>query len=119
MADKKLQEIKKAESLFSEKRLAELNSKISEEDKKRYAKIGEEFYNSLDFQAVNSQGISGSDEAEKVELENVSQLKLMLQSGMHPSYLNGEEKAMMKNSYGEKWYETYGFLETDLNRINF
>ena len=30
-----------------------------------------------------------------------------------------QEKDMMKNAFGEKWYEQYGFLETDLNRINF
>jgi len=115
----KLQEIKKAGSLFSEKRLKEIGESLSEEDKKRYEKIGEEFYNSINFEAVNEQGALSSSNAEEVELENVSQLKLMLQSGIHPSYLNNEEKSMMKNSYGEKWYETFGFLESDLNRINF
>ena len=114
----KLEEIKKAGSLFSEKRLKEIAGSLSTEDKKRYEKIGEEFYNSVNFETINEQG-SASNNAEEIELENVCQLKLMLQSGIHPSYLNGEEKSMMKNSFGEKWYENFGFLESDLNRINF
>jgi len=43
----------------------------------------------------------------------------MLLSGIHPSYLNNQEKDLMKNNLGEKWYESFGFLEVDLNRINF
>jgi hypothetical protein len=112
----KLEEIKNCDLLFSDKRLQEISSSLSDEDKKRYAQIGEEMYNTIDFDSINQQG---NIDHESIELENIAQIKLMLQSGIHPSYLNNEEKDMMKNSFGEKWYETYGFLETDLNRINF
>jgi hypothetical protein len=117
--NKKLEQIKKADSLFSKKRLQEIENSISDEDKKRYAKIGEEMYNSINFEDINSQGKLASENAEAVEMENVSQIKLMLQSGIHPSYLSTQENDMMKNAFGGKWYEQYGFLETDLNRINF
>ena len=43
----------------------------------------------------------------------------MLRSGMHPSFLSRQEKDIMKNVFGNKWYEEFGFLETDENRINF
>jgi len=117
--NKKLEQIKKADSLFSKKRLQEIENSLSDEDKKRYAKIGEEMYNSISFEDINSQGKLATENAEAIEMENVSQIKLMLQSGIHPSYLSTQEKDMMKNAFGEKWYEQYGFLETDLNRINF
>jgi hypothetical protein len=45
--NKKLEQIKKADSLFSKKRLQEIESTISDEDKKRYAKIGEEISGGL------------------------------------------------------------------------
>lgn len=117
MSDDKLTKINNSKSLFSEKRLKEISENLSDEDKKRYAKIGEEFYNSINFESVDKQGDSSN--AEEIELENVSQLKLMLHSGIHPSYLTGEEKSLLKNAFGEKWYENFGFLESDLNRINF
>ena len=116
---KKLEQIKKADSLFSKKRLQEIADTTSDEDKKRYENIGKEMYDSIKFEDINSQGTFASENAESIELENISQLKLMLQSGMHPCYFTTQDKDMMKNSYGEKWFEQYGFLETDLNRINF
>lgn len=117
--DKKLEQIKKADTLFGKKRMQEIESSISDDDKKRYAKIGEEMYNSIDFEDINSQGNFVNENVETIELENVAQTKLMLQSGIHPSYLSSQEKDMMKNAFGEKWHEQYGFLETDLNRVNF
>jgi hypothetical protein len=42
----------------------------------------------------------------------------MVESGMHPSFLDKEEKEFLKNYLGEKWYETFGYLENDLNRLN-
>lgn len=113
----KLLQIKNADPLFSEKRLNEITSKLSEDDKKRYSKIGEEMYNTINFEDINSQGIV--DNKDEIEIENVSQIKMMLLSGIHPSYLNNQEKDLMKNNLGEKWYESFGFLEVDLNRINF
>ena len=115
--DDKLHKILNSDPLFGEKRLKEIAESLSEDDKKRYAKIGEEMYNSINFEDINSQGQNVDHDS--IELENISQIKVMLLSGLHPSYLSGQEKDMMKNSYGEKWYESYGFLETDLNRINF
>ena len=117
--NKKLEQIKKVDSLFSKKRLQEIETTISDDDKKRYAKIGEEMYNSISFEDINSQGQLATENAETIELENVSQIKLMLQSGIHPSYLSTQEKDMIKNAFGKKWFEQYGFLETDLNRVNF
>jgi len=113
----KLLQIKNADPLFNEKRLNEITSKLSEDDKKRYSKIGEEMYNTIKFEDINSQGIP--DTNDEIEIENVSQIKMMLLSGIHPSYLNNQEKDLMKNNLGEKWYESFGFLEVDLNRINF
>lgn len=117
--EKRLNKIIKADPLFGEKRLKEIGDSLSDEDKKRYAKIGEEMYNTIKFEDINSQGTQATENADEIELENISQIKLMLNSGIHPSYLSNQEKDMMKNAFGEKWFESFGFLETDLNRINF
>jgi len=115
----KLKKILNADPLFTDQKLDEISNSLSEEDKKRYKNIGEEMYNSIKFEDINSQGSTAINNHEEIELENVSQLKLMLLSGLHPSYLNNEEKDMLKNMLGDRWFEKFGFLETDLNRINF
>lgn len=115
----KLKKILNADPLFTDQKLDEISNSLSEEDKKRYKSIGEEMYNSIKFEDINSQGSSAINDQDEIELENISQLKLMLLSGLHPSYLNNQEKDMLKNSLGDKWFEKFGFLETDLNRINF
>jgi len=113
----KLQSILNADPLFDDKELKKIVDNLSKEDKERYEKIGKEMYDSINFDDINSQG--NSTDHEKVNIENVAQLRLMLQSGIHPSYLNNQEKDLLKNNFGDKWYEEYGFLEVDLNRINF
>jgi hypothetical protein len=114
-----IEKIKNADPLFGEKRLKEIAASLSDEDKKRYAQIGEEMYNSINFEDINSQGNLASQNANEVEMENAAEIKIMLRSGMHISYLTRQEKDIMKNLFGNKWYEEFGFLETDENRINF
>jgi hypothetical protein len=114
-----IEKIKNADPLFGEKRLQEIAASLSEEDKKRYAKIGEEMYNSINFEDINSQGTLATQNADQIEMENASEIKIMLRSGMHISYLTRQEKDIMKNVFGNKWYEEFGFLETDENRVNF
>jgi len=114
-----IEKIKNADPLFGEKRLQEIAASLSEEDKKRYAKIGEEMYNSINFEDINSQGSLATQNADQIEMENASEIKIMLRSGMHISYLTRQEKDIMKNVFGNKWYEEFGFLETDENRVNF
>lgn len=113
----KLKDILATSPLFDDKHLQNMYNSLSDEDKLNYKKIGEHMYNSIDFSEINSQGLN--DNHKEIDLENVSQLKLMLQSGIHPSYLSNQDKDLLKNNLGEKWYEKFGFLENDLNRINF
>ena len=114
-----LEKLKNADPLFDEKRLKEIADGMSEEDKKRYSKIGEEMYNSISFENINSQGSLATQNADEIEIENASEIKLMLKSGMHPSFLTTQEKDIMKNVFGENWIKEFGFLEMDKNRINF
>ena len=108
MSIDKLEEIKNY-SFFDDSKMIEIANSLSDEDKERYKKIGEEMYNTIDFDNINQQG--NNMDHESVHLENLSQLKLMLSSGIHPSYLTNEEKDMLKNSYGDKWFKKKKSLE--------
>jgi hypothetical protein len=38
-------------------------------------------------------------------------------SGLHPSMLESNEKELLKDAYGEKWYSKWGYVEGDLTDI--
>lgn len=40
----------------------------------------------------------------------------MIKSGMHPSFLQEEEKQLMEWAYGKNWYTRYGYTEQDLTQ---
>lgn len=98
--------------LFDNPVFVEMKKSMPEEDQKRYEDIGKHMYNNLE----NDFGEQGEMNA---AVETIAQLRIMLQSGMHPSYLSREEKDFLTSYVGKEWYKDFGYLESDLNRINF
>lgn len=98
--------------LFDNPVFTEMKKSMPEEDQKRYEDIGKHMYNNLE----NDFGEQGEMNA---AVETIAQLRVMLQSGMHPCYLTREEKDFLANYVGKEWYKEFGYLESDLNRINF
>jgi hypothetical protein len=88
----------------------EMKNSLPEEEQKKYEKYGKYMYDEMDQITDNGEM--------KAIVDTVSQIKLMVDSGMHPSFLSKEEKEFLTNYLGEKWYESFGYLENDLNRIN-
>jgi predicted RNA-binding protein with EMAP domain len=101
---------KKNDPLFDNPMFTEMKNSLSEDEQKKYEKCGKYMYEEMDQITDNGEM--------KAIVDTVSQIKLMVESGMHPSFLDKEEKEFLKNYLGEKWYETFGYLENDLNRIN-
>ena len=82
---------------------------LSEEDKQKYKIIGEHLYNRINFedgQSLNNMPPSMT--------EAVAYLETSLQAGFHPSMLEENEKALMKETYGDEWYKEWGYVEEDL-----
>ena len=101
---------KKKDPLFDNPMFTEMKNSLSEEEQKKYEQYGKYMYEDMD-------QVTDSGEMKAI-IDTVSQIKLMLDSGMHPSFLEKEEKEFLKNYLGEKWYEKFGYLENDLNRLN-
>jgi len=40
-----------------------------------------------------------------------------IKSGLHPSFLTENEKSIMKEKLGDKWYEKFGYSVEDLQEI--
>jgi hypothetical protein len=82
---------------------------LSEEDKQKYKVIGDHLYNRINFedgQSLNNMPPSMA--------EAVAYLETSLQAGFHPSMLEENEKALMKETYGDEWYKEWGYVEEDL-----
>ena len=82
---------------------------LSEKDKEKYKKIGDHLYGRINFE--DGQSLSPPIE------EAIAYIETSLMSGLHPSMLEENEKALLKDSYGDEWYKRWGYIEEDLNDI--
>jgi hypothetical protein len=85
---------------------------LSEEDKAKYKMIGDHLYGRVNFEDGQTLNNMPPPMAEAV-----AYIETSLMSGMHPSMLEDNEKALLKDSYGDEWYKRWGYIEADLNDI--
>jgi hypothetical protein len=85
---------------------------LSEEDKAKYKIIGDHLYGRINFEDGQSLNNMPPPMAEAVAYVETS-----LMSGMHPSMLEENEKALLKDNYGDEWYKRWGYVKEDLNEI--
>jgi hypothetical protein len=104
----KEKEKKKNDPLFDNPMFQQMKQSLSKEDQKKYDQIGKELYESINFE---------TGEVEE-SIDVLAQLKIMIQSGLHPSFLSYEEKQFLENYLGKTWYLEFGYLENDLHRVN-
>ena len=102
----------KEESLFNNSMVRSALSAMSPEQKQHYKEIGEKMYNSMNFKdsEVLNAAPAPMAEAAAYVIEG-------LKSGLHPSYLDENEVALMKDLYGEKWYVKWDATEEEMQKI--
>jgi hypothetical protein len=99
------------DDIFNNPMIKAAKKALSKEDKERYAKLGEELFKNIDFEKCSVHNIPPMME------ESILYIESMLKSGLHPSMLSDEEKFILKDVLGEKWYERYGYIKEDLDNI--
>ena len=82
---------------------------MSKEDLEKYKKIGEKLYGNINFQdsTVVNQLITPVEEA-------VAYVEEGLKSGLLPEDLEENEVILLHKTYGDKWYERYGFTRNQV-----
>jgi len=82
---------------------------MSKEDLEKYKKIGEQLYGNINFQdsTVVNQLITPVEEA-------VAYVEEGLKSGLLPEDLEENEVILLHETYGDKWYERYGFTRNQV-----
>jgi hypothetical protein len=85
---------------------------MTPEQKQHYKEVGEQMYGNMNFK--NS---TISIEPEEQMAEAKLYLRELIKSGLHPSHMEENEKAVMENEYGKEWYKEWGYVKEDLDRI--
>lgn len=85
---------------------------LSNEDKERYRIIGEQLYGNIDYQEGKVLNNMPPNMAEAV-----AYVETQLRSGLHPSMLEDNEKAILADAYGDEWYTEWGYVKEDLDDI--
>ena len=73
--------------------------------------LGESMFTDIDFEKTSDNNLPSMFQ------ESINYIDSMIKSGLHPSMLSKDEKILMKETIGEKWYEKYGYNEKDLDEI--
>ena len=95
-------------SLWDNPMVRDAKKRMTPEEIEQYKKIGEQFYKDMDFQKDN--------DIESILKESAAYLSSQLNSGLLPYNFDKDEKRVLKEIYGEKWYEKWGYTEEDLKR---
>jgi len=93
---------------FFEKMKKSFLDGATEEDKEKYQKFGEKFYNSFDVHTGNP-----SDNTIFME-ESLAYVVESLKSGLHPKYLTEDEIVLLQAGYGEDWYKKWGYKKNEI-----
>lgn len=114
--DTKIKEEKKlrnsSDDLFNNPMTQAAIAALSNEDKERYRFIGEQLYGNIDYEenkVLNNMPLA--------MVEAVACIERQLQSGLHPSMLEDNEKAILRDVYGENWFLEWGYIKEDLDSI--
>lgn len=93
------------DSIFTDPHIQAAKQALSPEERARFQKLGDGLYGSINFETGD---IAGT--------ENDATLYILkaLQSGLHPSELDEDEKFFLSDKLGETWWIELGYKGEDL-----
>lgn len=103
-----MEELKKHlhDQLFNNEMIQKARESMTPEQIEEYKKKGEEFFANVDFEDKNGNAVPPVESA-------CAYISEGLKSGMHPSYLDDDEKRVMEEIYGNEWYKKWGWDSLD------
>lgn len=97
--------------LFDNPMVTAAKKSMSPRSLERYKKLGESMYGGINFTE------SKVDNRPEPMVEALAYIEESLKSGLHPSMLDDNEKAILLDAYGKEWYKKWRYIEEDLNSI--
>lgn len=104
--------------LFNNPMIEAAKKSMSPEQLEEYKRIGEYMYSNTKFEAVNASSAHSGNNMTTEMLDAIDYIANSIQSGQHISTLEENEKMLLKEAYGEKWYEKFDYTEADIGQIN-
>jgi len=98
-------------NLFNNPMVENARRSMSEKEIQRLKTVGEEMYKDIDFEKVEVNNIPPEMKDSLLYVDS------LIKSGLHPSMLNENEKFLLLEGFGSKWYENYGYVKEDLDEI--
>ena len=92
----------KMSDLFNNPMVNEAKSSMTPEQLEDYQRMGEEMYNTIEFETSK---LLNPEKSSNIELESVAYVVEGLKSGLLPSELDEDEVALLVNHYGEDWMD--------------
>ena len=96
--------------LFTNPMVQQAKQAMTQEQLDEYKRIGEEMYNTVDFvnsEIIDNPSLPGSkslhDSTPQEIIEAVAYIVEAMKSGLHPDYLDDNEKEVCKAFYGDDW----------------
>lgn len=100
---------KKYDPLFNNNMVKSALKSLTPEQLENYKEIGRQMYDTVDF---NDSKII--DEIAPPIAESIAYIESGINSGLLPNDMEDEEVEAMIQTFGDKWYERYGFTKEDI-----
>ena len=89
-------------SLWNNPSVKQAYKALTPEQLRAFKKMGEHMYGNIDFECKE-----GIDELLPPVEEAAAYIIEGLKAGLHPSYLDDDERNVMNEAYGSEWYKTW------------
>ena len=85
---------------------------LSDSEKQEFKLFASEMYGHSHFKGAQMLSIAPPSEDELVAF-----IELQIRDGLHISFLEETEKDFLKRTFGDKWFEKYGYVEQDVTEL--
>lgn len=96
--------------LFNDPALTAAYDALSPEEKEKYRRQGEHYF-------ANDLSEIGLDEnGEQIDfiMEAAAELTLAMRSGLHPNDLTDDERHVIREAYGTRWWTKFGYTDDEV-----
>lgn len=105
-------EFKQSHDVFDNSMVKAALDALTPKDRERYLAMGEEMYGHVNFE--DAKALKNTDPP---MMEALAYVENQLRSGLHPSDMDDNEKALLADHYGPEWYTKFNFVKEDLDDI--
>ena len=94
--------------LFNNPMVNSAKNALTPEQQEQYRLIGDYMYNQEIYKTIENK-------KEPTDIDYLTSAVEALKAGLHPNDLKQQELVLLVNTYGENWYEKFGYEKDDIS----